>query len=66
MFEVSTLKYGPGVDGGVSHDAVSIITLNRLGLIAPAFTEFETYEPPGHGRYGDYGPTRNPVRAMEI
>jgi hypothetical protein len=63
LFEHSTLKYGPSVDGIASHDAVSIISLNRLGLIFPAFTEFETYEPGWHdNRYGELGPYRDRVR----
>jgi hypothetical protein len=59
----STLKYGPGIDGTYSHNEESVTTLNRLGLIAPAYIEFETYDPPGHDdRYGDYGPTRDKVQ----
>jgi len=63
LFEDSTLKYGPAVDGTASHDEVSVITLNRLGLIGPAFTEFQTYEPPVRTIDGEYGPVRDRVRA---
>jgi hypothetical protein len=48
LFRDSTLKYGPGVDGTYAHSATAIITLNRLGLITPAFVEFKTYEAGGH------------------
>ena len=37
--------YGPTVDGIGSHDAISIITLNRLGLISPGYIDFTSYEP---------------------
>jgi hypothetical protein len=47
----STLTYGPGVRGTESHDATSVITLNRLGLIAPNYTEITTYLPAGHDGY---------------
>jgi hypothetical protein len=40
-----SVTYGPAVDGAASHDAVSIITLNRLGLISPSYTDFISYEP---------------------
>jgi Abortive infection alpha len=40
-----SLTYGPTVDGAASHDAVSIITLNRLGLISPGYTDFISYAP---------------------
>jgi hypothetical protein len=39
------LTYGPAVDGTASHDAVSIIALNRLGLISPGYIDFISYEP---------------------
>jgi len=59
----STLTYGPGVDGTHSHDPVSVITLNRLGLIEPAYIKFKTFAPGGHDdRYGEYGPTQDEVR----
>ncbi len=58
----STLRYGPGVDGTFSHDEASVVTLNRLGLIAPAYIKIKTFEPGGHDfRYGDYGPTQDEV-----
>lgn len=54
--------WGPGTDGTHSHDAVSIITLNRPGLIEPAWIKLKLYEPGGHDdRYGDVGPTREDV-----
>jgi hypothetical protein len=60
--KVSSLTYGPGVDGTASHDPVSVITLNRLGLIEPAYIAFKTFVPGGHhDDYGDYGPTRDEV-----
>ena len=59
-----TVKYGAAVDAGKDHDEISIITLNRLGLVAPGFTEFSTYSPPRHNdRYGDYAASGDPVRA---
>ncbi|KYG22608.1 hypothetical protein SE92_22315 [Bradyrhizobium sp. AT1] len=61
-FRDSTLTYGPGVDGTHSHDPVSVITLNRLGLIQPAIVSFKTFEPGGSDdRFGDYGPTQDEV-----
>ena len=45
-YEHPTLKFEPSVDGTKSHPEISVITLNRLGLVAPAFTEFDTYDPP--------------------
>lgn len=51
------VTYGPGIDGTFSHDAVSVIMLNRLGLIESAVISFKTYEPGGHDyNHGDYGP----------
>ena len=56
------LAYGPGVDGTNAHDPVSVITLNRLGLIEPAYIKFKTFEPGGHDdRYGEYGPTQDEI-----
>jgi hypothetical protein len=47
--------WGPGTDGTLGYDSVSIITLNRLGLIEPSWVKFKTYRPGGHDdRYGDY------------
>ena len=40
-----SLTYGPAVDGAASYDAVSIITLNRLGLISPGYIDFTSYAP---------------------
>jgi hypothetical protein len=57
----SGLTYGPGIDGTHSYDEISVITLNRLGLIEPAYVKFLTYEPGGHNRYGEYGPTQEEV-----
>lgn len=39
------LTYGPTVDGTGSHDTVSIITLNRLGLISPGYIDFTNHVP---------------------
>jgi hypothetical protein len=47
------------------HDEVSIITLNRLGLIAPAIAEFQTYEPGVRDRDREYPPTRETVRTRK-
>jgi hypothetical protein len=59
---VSTLTYGPGVDGTHTYNTISVITLNRLGLIEPAYVKFTTYEPGGHDdRFGDYGPSQEEV-----
>lgn len=58
-FRDSTLTYGPGIDGTHSHDDISVITLNRLGLIEPAMVSFKTFEPGGHNHYGSYGPTQD-------
>ncbi len=59
----SSLAYGPGVDGTNAHDPVSVITLNRLVLIEPAYIKFKTFEPGGHDdRYGgEYGPTQDEI-----
>jgi len=57
----STLPYGPGVDGTYSHDEASIVTINRLGLIAPAYTKIKTFEPGGQNIHGDWGPTQDDV-----
>lgn len=40
-----SMTYSPTVDGTASHDEISIITLNRLGLISPGYTDFLTYIP---------------------
>lgn len=57
----SSLAYGPGIDGSNVHDPVSVITLNRLGLIEPAYIKFRTFEPGGHDERGDYGPTQDEI-----
>lgn len=63
MIRDRTVQYGAAVDA-TDHDEISVITLNRLGLVAPGFTEFSTYSPPGHDdRYGDYAASGDPVRA---
>lgn len=56
-----TRTWGPGTDGTFSHDSIVIITLNRLGLIQPAWVKFRAYEPGGHNRYGDYVATQDDV-----
>lgn len=48
----ATVSYGPGVRGTEIHDEASTITLNRLGLIGPNYTEIRTYLPAGFD--GDY------------
>jgi hypothetical protein len=40
-----SLTYGPTVDGAGIHDTISIITLNRLGLISPGYLDFTSYAP---------------------
>ena len=40
-----SLTYGPSVDGTVSHNSISIITLNRLGLISPGYIDLTSYRP---------------------
>lgn len=57
----STLRYGPGIDGIYSHSEAAIVTLNRLGLIAPAYMKIRTFEPGGHDIHGDWGPTQDDV-----
>lgn len=58
-YEHPTLKFEPSVDGTHSHSEISVITLNRLGLIAPAFTEFNTYDP---ADAYDWKASRDPLR----
>jgi hypothetical protein len=59
----SSLTYGPGIDGTISYDATAVITLNRLGLIEPAYIKFRTFLPGGYDdRFGEYGPTQDEVR----
>lgn len=57
----SSVTYGPGVDGTYSHDEVAVVTLNRLGLIEPAYIKFQTYVPGGHNDGGDYGAVQDDV-----
>ena len=47
-FGSKTVRYGPGVQGTDGHAETSVITLNRLGLIAPNYTEIRTYYPTGY------------------
>lgn len=61
-FSEGTLEYGECVDGTASHDATAVILLSKLGLIAPSFIKFKTYQPGGHNRYGDYGPFSDEVQ----
>lgn len=58
-----TVAYGRGIEGTHAYGTIAVITLARLGLITPTYVEFQTYEPPGHNRYGDYGPFSDTVRA---
>lgn len=44
----TTVRYGPGVRGTEEHDERSVISLNRLGLIASSYTEIHTYAPAGY------------------
>jgi Abortive infection alpha len=56
------VAYAESVTGTESHDPVSIITLNRLGLIAPSSVKFETYQPEATYDLRE-GPSREIVRA---
>jgi hypothetical protein len=47
-FRSATVSYGPGIDGTDAHDEASVITLNRLGLISPNYTEIRTFLPAAH------------------
>lgn len=40
-----SLTYGPTVDGAGTHDTISVITLNRLGLVSPGYIDFISYAP---------------------
>jgi Abortive infection alpha len=44
----ATVTYGPGIEGTEAHDEASVITLNRLGLISPNYTQIRTFLPPAH------------------
>ncbi|MCA1494031.1 DUF4393 domain-containing protein [Ensifer sp. NBAIM29] len=58
----SSLTYGPSVGGTADHDAISVITLNRLGLIEPSYIKFKTYIPGGHDHdFGDYSAVQDVV-----
>lgn len=58
----STLTYGSGIDGVFSYPEMSIVTINRLGLIAPNYTTIKTFEPGGEDHTGDWGPTQDEVQ----
>jgi hypothetical protein len=47
-FQSATVTYGPGIEGTEVHDEASVITLNRLGLISPNYTQIRTFLPPSH------------------
>jgi hypothetical protein len=46
-FQSATVSYGPGIGGSDTHDESSVITLNRLGLISPNYTQIRTFLPAG-------------------
>ncbi len=52
-----SVSYGPSVDAPKSAH-VSMNILFSLGLVFPSLVGFETYEPGGRARWGDYGPSR--------
>jgi Abortive infection alpha len=52
-----SVSYGPSVEAPTNAD-VSMSILFSLGLVFPSLVGFETYEPRGHARWGDYGPSR--------
>lgn len=52
-----SVSYGPSVDAPRNAD-VSMSILFSLGLVFPSLVGFETYEPGGRARWGDYGPSR--------
>ena len=62
-FRSETVTYGPGIDGTVTHDEASVITLNRLGLISPSYTEIRTFLPASHD--GDWQ-TREPEDQVQV
>lgn len=47
-FQSETVSYGPGISGTETYDEASVITLNRLGLIAPNYTQIRTFLPAAH------------------
>jgi Abortive infection alpha len=61
-FDKRELFYGDFQEGSVPYDEVPIITLNRLGLVAPSIIEFETYEPAFRQGNREYPPERKTVR----
>jgi hypothetical protein len=52
-----SVSYGPSVDAPRKAD-LSINILFSLGLVFPSLVGFETYEPGGRARWGDYGSSR--------
>jgi hypothetical protein len=52
-----SVSYGPSVDAP-EKAGMSMNILFSLGLVFPSLVGFETYEPGGHARWGDYGPSR--------
>lgn len=58
------VNYGPGVDGIGTHNAVCVISLNRLGLIEPQTVQFETYEPPHVDKHGEKSSTRESIETF--
>ena len=46
LFRAKAIRYWPHDSGGIPYDESAIITLNRLGLIAPELFQFDTYDPP--------------------
>jgi hypothetical protein len=53
---------GRGIRGSDDYGEIPILTLNRLGLIAPSFTVIKNYIPGGDNRYGSYGPEQEAVK----
>jgi len=56
-----TVTYGPGVDGACAHKESSIITLNRLGIIEPAYLKFKTFSSPQNYSDPDFFPREEEV-----
>lgn len=52
-----SVSYGPSVEPP-GNAGISMSILFGLGLVFPSLVGFETYEPGGHARWGDYGPSR--------
>lgn len=60
---IGHLNYGEGVRGSDFYSEISVITLNRLGLVAPSYVGIKTYNPPvHHDRYGEIGPSSDYVK----